>query len=412
MPNVLLTPQIITRECQRILHQKSNLIGRVQRQYDDRFAQRNDVIGQILNLRLPVKYTTRRGPTLAVQNTVQRSVPLPIASMFGIDMTFSSYELTFDLNTFSTNIIEPAMSQLAATIEGAFLQDVYKRVANFSGSTTTTVDYRSFQMAGRFLADNLAPPSQRTFGINPQTRVDFSDAVKGLFQSSDRIEEQYVEGKVGRTGGFDVYENTLLPSHTVGAYVGSPTVSGTQGNAGTGNAYVSTTSLATSGWTGNVTGLLKAGDIITISGVYEVHPETKANLGYLKRFVVQEDVDSTSGNATVPIAPGIIYGGAYQNASQAASGGATITVIGTASSSYGQNLAFHRDAFAFVSADLELPGDGKFEARERFENLSMRLIRKYDINNDKLPCRIDVAVGWTTVYAELACRTIHKLDSA
>ena len=40
MANTILTSQIITREAQRILHQKLNIVGNMNRQYDDRFAKR------------------------------------------------------------------------------------------------------------------------------------------------------------------------------------------------------------------------------------------------------------------------------------------------------------------------------------------------------------------------------------
>jgi hypothetical protein len=38
MANTLLTPDIITREALRILHQKLVFIGSINRQYDPRFA--------------------------------------------------------------------------------------------------------------------------------------------------------------------------------------------------------------------------------------------------------------------------------------------------------------------------------------------------------------------------------------
>lgn len=402
---------MITRECQRVLHQKSNMIARTNRQYDDRFAQSGAKIGQALNLRLPAKYVTRRGPAMVTQNSTERSVTLPIVSMYGVDLSFSTYELTFNINDFSKQFIEPAMAQLAATIEGDFLAQMMVSVANFSGQTTTTATYREFQNAGRYLTDNLAPPdNMRTMGLDPQTRVDFSDAVKGLFQSASNIEEQYTEGVVGRTGGFNVYENTLLPTQTTpSTMAGTPVTNGaSQGFDGTGNLYAASGSIITSGWTGSVL-QLNQGDIFTVAGVFAVHPETKKSLGYLKRFVVLAPVTSASGAATITFTPALIMNGAYQNVTNFAATGQTIVIISTAGATYGNNLAFHKDAFAFVSADLELPGDGKFEARERFENLSMRLIRKYDIASDNLPCRVDVAVGFTPIYPELACRFVHLL---
>jgi hypothetical protein len=34
----------------------------------------------------------------------------------------------------------------------------------------------------------------------------------------------------------------------------------------------------------------------------------------------------------------------------------------------------------------------------------MRIVRQYDINNDNIPCRLDVLYGYKTIRPELACR--------
>ena len=37
----------------------------------------------------------------------------------------------------------------------------------------------------------------------------------------------------------------------------------------------------------------------------------------------------------------------------------------------------------------------------------MRIIRDYDINNDKFPTRLDVCYGFKTIRAQLATRIVH-----
>ena len=79
-----------------------------------------------------------------------------------------------------------------------------------------------------------------------------------------------------------MYENTLIPAHTTGTYGGTPLTNGANySSTGSGNAIAATTDLITDGWTATTT-VLKAGDIITIGDVYEVHPETKGQLGRLE----------------------------------------------------------------------------------------------------------------------------------
>lgn len=408
MANTLLTPQMITREALRILHQKLNFVGNVNRQYDSRFAQSGAKIGTTLDVRLPNKYTTRTGAALAAQNTVNRKVTLPVATQKGVDVNFSSVELTMDIDNFAKLILEPAMAQLAASIEADALS-MYKSVPNYVGAVNGQLDFKKFQQAGQVLTENLAPVDRnRNFTLTPKSRVEFSDAVKGLFQSSDNIEEQYREGKVGRTGGFNVYENTLLPTHSTGAFAGSGVTNGAAGISGAGNAWAETTDVATNGWTSGQLSL-KKGDIITIADVFDVHPESKQSTGVPKRFTVVEDVTDTAGAATIKVSPAIIAGGAYQNVNAAALTGKAITVLGTTATPYGVDLAFHRDAFIFATADLEdVSRYGAWGAREVYDGISMRVARQYDINNDLVPCRIDVLYGYVAAYPELACRHVFQ----
>src|SRR6056300_415449 len=98
--NTLLTPTMITRKALMVLHQKCNFLGACNRQYDDRFANSGAKIGQTLNVRMPSKYTVRTGATLSAQNHVEWSTPLVVDLQFGVDVSFTSVELTMDLDDF------------------------------------------------------------------------------------------------------------------------------------------------------------------------------------------------------------------------------------------------------------------------------------------------------------------------
>ena len=409
MANSILTPQIITREALRILHAESNFLTKINRQYDSRFAVSGAKIGTSLDVRLPNKFTVRTGSSYTAQNMIERKVNLPVATIKGVDCTISDSELTLSLNDFSEQFLKPAMNQLASDIEYNAMLSMYKSVPNYVGTVASQIDYKKFQQAGQRLTENLAPTSDRTFLLNPASRVEFSDAVKGLFQASSNIEDQYREGMVGRTGGFDVFENTMVPVHTTGTYGGTPLTNGaTQGSTGSGNAYVATSDIITDGWTSGGTSL-KAGDIVTFAGCYDVHPETKVSTGVLKKFVIVSDVSDTTGAITMTVSPGVIAGGAYQNCSNRIADNSAITILGTSATAYGQNLAFHKDAFTFVSADLDIPKGVDMAARERFGNISMRFVRWFDGDTGDWKARFDILHGMAALYPELACRLVHQL---
>ena len=367
---------------------------------------------------MPAKYSVRTGATLSAQDHVERSTPITVDSQYGVDVSFTSVELTMQLDDFSKRVLEPAMAQLAAKIEGDCLSDAYKKVANYvNGTTNAVMTYAYFQSGGMNLANNLAPLSGRSALLTPYSRVQFLDATKGLFHAASNLEKEFREGMIGRTGGFDVYENTLLPSHSTGSLAGSPLTDGAAlGTSTTANSWVSQTQLSVNGATSATT--IAAGDIITLSGVYAVHPETKVNQGKLRPFVVQSAVTLTTSATSyaVTVKPGLIYGSgnAYQNC--ALSGVAdtdnlTVTRIGAASSAFGQDLFFQKDAFVFATADLEdVSRYGAWGARAVQDGISLRIARQYAISSDTVPCRIDVLFGFDEVYPELASRHLYELD--
>ena len=64
MANTNLTIDMITNEALMILHQKSNFLGSINRQYDDSYAKSGAKIGDTLRIRLPNQYTVRSGAAL------------------------------------------------------------------------------------------------------------------------------------------------------------------------------------------------------------------------------------------------------------------------------------------------------------------------------------------------------------
>ena len=386
------------------------------RQYEDRFAKTGAKIGTALNIRLPSKYTVRTGANFSGQDHVERSVPFNLSSQYGVDVSFTTVERTMSLDDFSKRILTPAMAQLAAKIEGDALAVAYKSVANYTNATTDTkLTYAYFHQNGRNLTEQLAPPSDRTAILTPASSVEFMDATKSLFHAQQNLNAQFREGRLGQTAGFDVYENTLLPSHTTGATIGASCVTtGTAlGTSTTANTWVSQTTMSITAATSN--GSFTAGDIVTFSGIAEIHPETKANTGRLKRFVVQTAVTCTTSSNTynLVVAPGVIYGSgnAFQNCALSGvsdTSGLTVTRIGAASTAFGQDLFYHTDAFVFGTADLEdVSAYGAECSRAQMDGLSLRWVQQYNAAYDTVVGRFDILWGFAPLYPELASRHLY-----
>jgi hypothetical protein len=83
---------------------------------------------------------------------------------------------------------------------------------------------------------------------------------------------------------------------------------------------------------------------------------------------------------------------------------AVLTFLGGSATAYPQNLIYHKDAITFATADLLLPQGVDMASRQVHNGISMRIVRQYDINNDRLPCRIDVLYGFSVIRPQMAVR--------
>ena len=396
MPNTILTPTAVTREALRVLHQKLNFVGSIVRDYDDSFAKTGAKIGDSLKIRLPNQYVVRSGATLSTQDTVEQSVTLQVATQKGVDLNFTSVDLTLSLDDFSKRILNPAMSVLAASIEAdamSMYKDVFQSVWN-GGSAISLAKV----LEGRSLLQNaLAPLGDRTANLNTTDNANFVDALKALFNDTTGLSKQYREGYMGRTAGFDFVENTMWGKHTRGAATAAYTTSTLVAVLPVGETPVSTMTVATG------TGAMNVGDVFTIGNVFAVHPETKANTATPQQFVVTAAY--AGGAGTVSFSPAIVLSGGRQNVViPTTSATAAITFAGTLSTAVGTSMLYQKEAFAFATADLVMPSGVDFAAREVMDGISMRVVRQYDINNDKFPTRLDVLYGYKTLRPQLAAR--------
>lgn len=386
MPNTILTPTAVTREALRVLHQKLNFVGNIVREYDDSFAKSGARIGDSLKIRLPNQYVVRTGATLSTQDTTESSVTLQVATQKGVDLNFTSVDLTLSLDDFSKRILDPAMAVLAANIEADALS-MYKDVWQSTWNGGSAATYNLALDTRTILQRALAPSNDRCALMDPRAMADVVKDTKSLFNDSTSISKQFKEGYMGRAAGFDWMENTMVPSHTRGGSNGAYLVNGATQTGSTLTVDTGATAPA-------------AGDVITIAGVFSVHPETKVSTGVLQQFVIGSGATTTS----FPISPAIVTSGATQNVSGSPADNAAVTFAGTASTAVQTSLLFQKEAFAFATADLLMPKGVDFAAREVMDGVSMRIVRQYDISNDKFPTRLDVLYGYKTIRPQLAAR--------
>ena len=399
MANSILTIDMITRKSLEILENNLVLTRNVNRQYDDSFAVEGAKIGSTLRIRLPDRALVTDGAALQVQDDNEQYTTLTVSSQQHIGVNFTSAELTMQLDDFAERVLKPRVSQLASTVD-ANVANAYKSIYNSVGTPgTTPATSLVLLQANQKLNEFATPMDQRYATVNPAANAGLVEGMKGLFNPTGTISRQFKNGMMGEgiLGLDEVNMSQSIVQHTTGVTPTAPIVATTVATEGS-------TSLAISFTSGSPT--FKVGDVFTIANVYAVNPQTRQTTGSLQQFVVTADVTvSSTTTATLSVQPPMYTPAnalATINAFPAAN--AVLTFLGGSATAYPQNLIYHKDAITFATADLLLPQGVDMASRQVHNGISLRIVRQYDINNDRMPCRIDVLYGYAAIRPVTAVR--------
>ena len=396
MSNSILTIDMITRKALEILENNLVLTRNVNRQYDDSFAVEGAKIGSTLRIRLPDRALVTDGAALQVQDDNEQFTTLSVASQKHIGVNFTSAELTMQLDDFAERVLKPRISQLASSID-ADVANAYKTIGNTVGTPgTTPATSLVLLQAQQKLNEAAAVMSPRYATVNPAANAGLVEGMKSLFNPTDTISKQFKNGMMG-TGvlGFEeINMSQSIKQHTTGTRTATGNTNG---------AAVTTEGSSTLTLTVGSGELIAVGDVFTIADCYAVNPQTRESTGSLFQFVALASSTSTT-TATVTVAPMYSASSALATMLTLPANSKAVVFTGTASTQYPQNLVYHKDAITFATADLLLPQGVDMAARAVHNGISLRVVRQYDINNDRMPCRIDVLYGFSTIRPQMACR--------
>jgi hypothetical protein len=395
MSNSILTIDMITRKALEILENSLVLTRTVNRQYDDSFAVEGAKIGSTLRIRLPDRALVTDGAALQVQDDNEQYTTLTVSSQKHIGVNFTTAELTMQLDDFAERVLKPRISQLASSID-ADVANSFKYIGNSVGTPgTTPATSLVLLQAQQKLNENAAVMQPRYATVNPAANAALIEGMKGLFNPVSAISKQFKNGMFGEgiLGYDELNMSQSIKQFTTGSRAGTVTV----------NATVTAEGSTTVVLTGLGSTVVKAGDVFTIADCFAVNPQTRESTGSLYQFVALADVTaSTTASVTVPA----MYsaGQALATVDALPQSGKAVTFLGAASTQYPQNLIYHRDAISFATADLLLPQGVDMASRQVHNGISLRVVRQYDINNDRLPCRIDVLYGYSVIRPQMAVR--------
>ncbi len=398
MANTLLTIDMITNKALEILENNLVITRNVNRQYDSSFAVEGAKIGATLRIRLPDRALVTDGAALQVQDDQEQYTTLTVSSQKHIGINFTTAEMTMSLDDFSDRVLKPRISQLASSIDADVASIAYKSIFQSVGTPGTTPATSLVLLQGQQkLNEAAAVMSPRYATVNPAANAQLIEGMKGLFNPVSTIAKQFKNGLFGEgiLGYDEIAMSQSISTHTTGDWGTVITSTGTLSTQGQATLPISFTGSSKT-W--------KIGDVFTIGSVYAVNPQTRQSTGSLQQFVVTADVTGSS-TATLAISPPIYTPvNALATVDSFPQATAVVTMMGSAATVYPQNLIYHKDAIAFATADLLMPKGVDMASRTNHNGISMRIVRQYDINNDRMPCRVDVLYGASVIRAPMGVR--------
>lgn len=360
--------------------------------------------GDTIKVSVPARYTPQDSfdITSSIQDSVEEKRDLKLDLVKTVGMQFGAQELATEvgLKQIINRFVVPAAESIAQYAEQEFIKRATQATYNLAGTAGSTAFTPAEIGNGRTKLDQmLAPQGDRMFLLNSAAAGSAVDQRKALYNASGDVSKQYRDGVMMRADGFDWMQTELLYTHTNGADV--------TGVALTAVPSEGASTIAVNGLTTSTTGIVKKGSVFTIAGVYKVHPITRTSTGVLQQFVVTADADSdSSGAATVSVSPALYTSSSksLQNIAAMPTSTAALTFVGSASTSYAQNLMFHKNAFKMVSVPLELPTAVEFAAQETVDGITVAVVRSFDVLQRRMITRLDFLGGISAVRPEWACR--------
>ena len=412
MANVLINPSIIAQEALFQLENNTILGDRVYRKYKKEFVK----IGDTVTIRRPVKFVTTTGATRSTQDVHEPTTSITIDQRKHVSWLFSSQDLTLTIEEYSERYIKPAMIQLANAIDVSLATEGATKFFNGVGTPGTDPATFATMTAPAKRMDNLSVPDDgnRQLVLNPNGRWSLAAGLGGTGSSgvfnAEIVGDMVRSGYLGNLAQFYIYGDQNIQQHTVGAFSGTILVNGVPSTGvNTAGGDTVTTTVLFDGAGSNTAGFFLLGDIVSFASVFSVNPVSFQTTGELAQFVVTADVTTASAAGTLLLKPAMNDGtvssfAGFQNVTALPADNAAITVFGTISQTFAQNLAFHKNALALVTVPLELPDSAVWKARADWRGYSIRVIKDYDIDNDEEIIRLDILYGVKDIYPELGVR--------
>jgi hypothetical protein len=409
MPNAFLSPKVFANAGLKLL--KNNLV--MAKLCDSEGVDKTFKagVGGTVYVKRPPEFIIRTGATASAQDVTEGEVAVVIDKQAGVDVQFTSQEETLNVDALlKSKVLDASMAQIASYVDGELIARV-NEFHNWVGTPGVTIDSPAdFFKAPQRLDEMAVPMNDRNAILTPADGYGIAGSLlANAAMQGDIARSALAKAKVPLMGNIDSYITQTIPSLTCGTRTNAA-VDGASQNVTYANVKSTYTQTLNIDGVGNATTVV-AGEVFTIAGVNAVNPRTKADLGYPQQFTVitggtsVASCTATAQDLALTISPPIITSGAYKNVTAAPADDAVVTWLGTASTTYRANAAFHKTAIKLVSAKLVMPYSGEADyATDPDTGLTVRYWRYSDGATDTHNHRWDVFFGTVNADRRLGTR--------
>lgn len=369
MASEFITPDIVAKTALVSLENNLCMAGLVYRDYSLEYRSVGDTI------------TVRKPATFDViefdgdlsddwQNVTEDSTTITLDKYFTVPIKITAKELSLDVVSFKNQVIDPATSALVQKIDYE-LCGLYKDIPYYQDTSATTA-ISDLINARKILNENKTPfDGQRYAVMSPLTTA--SLLAIDTFHEADKSGSTagLREASIGKALGFEFFENQNVRTHDCTNADTAAEIDYADGyTAGTSTIHIDS-------FAADVT--LTKGTILTIDS-YD--------------YVVTDSVAISSGECDVNIYPAL--------QSDVNDGDAvTVKVCATTSK---ENLMFHKNAFAMVSAPIQPPIGGATGTTVADRGLSLNVVYDWSSNRQTNYITLSFLCGFKTLYPEMAVR--------
>jgi hypothetical protein len=372
MATTLITPTIVAKEALIVLENNMVMGNLVHRGYEKEYQS----IGATVVARKPTSFTaTAFSSTVGYSTITESSVSVILNQHWDVSFEITSQELSLDVVDFTEQFLTPAGRAIAQAVDATIFVLASTAIASHYPVTSTPV---VADIAGLEAVQDVmkVPRSDRRLVFHPVTRASYM-ALDSFLNADKRGDgpQALRDAELGRILGYDTYvdQNVYRFTSSMDA-TAAAALSGTCGAAGTvGGTALNVASLGTS-------------EVINIGDVFKV-------TGYDAWHVVTTAATQSGGSAVVGFSPAMAS--AY-----------TIGSVVTFQGSSRVNLAFHKNAFALVTAPLAPPIGGAKAAVLSYNNLACRVVYGYDQQYKKNQMSVDMLCGFKVLDKDLAARLV------